>query len=498
MKVLFSSKPEQEKCSPKGIGAVTLTLVGACCALVQYGFVVWSSDPIITLPGFTGDQSSLFRTVSTLANICAFGLTAILGLLSAKTMAKHLFKTTAIVALFGVLFATLAKLFLAESSVLLAISGVFLGLGSGFSLLSWHNVFYNQPERLRSPLILGSFACFVLPPILISYGSAFASLLILAGIIMPTNLVCLFIVGHKISQLKTSVEQIDRSQKRAAVVNEIKNLKPFVTPLLAIVGVALMAPIVATIAPEDALSVAEEFLLTQLGCAVAVVALFILWIVIKARPSTLHIYLVVLPLYSAVLIISPFTASWFSYLLVLLSTCGFMLSLIVLQVACIELSGNKPTQSLMMFGISGWALFLVQFLGSILAGMMRASGYSREMQFIGAAFFLAYVCLMGAFFVNRALSPLGTPSRAMSHDSSTVLPKGENSAAARCGAFAEEYALSGRETEVLLLLSEGRNVPQIARLLFITKNTAETHVRHIYRKMKVHTRQELIDMISGS
>jgi DNA-binding CsgD family transcriptional regulator len=50
--------------------------------------------------------------------------------------------------------------------------------------------------------------------------------------------------------------------------------------------------------------------------------------------------------------------------------------------------------------------------------------------------------------------------------------------------------LSAREIEVLRLLTAGRTDSEIADVLFISRRTAATHVRHIYDKLGVSSRAE--------
>ncbi len=69
-------------------------------------------------------------------------------------------------------------------------------------------------------------------------------------------------------------------------------------------------------------------------------------------------------------------------------------------------------------------------------------------------------------------------------------PNKENHAAA----FAEHFKLTKREAEVLEYLVRGRSLPYIADTLFVTTGTVKTHVKHIYRKCAVGTRQELLDL----
>lgn len=70
-------------------------------------------------------------------------------------------------------------------------------------------------------------------------------------------------------------------------------------------------------------------------------------------------------------------------------------------------------------------------------------------------------------------------------------PLAENEA---CEVMARRFALSPRETEVLGYLIEGRSSPYIRDQLVISKSTVDTHVRHIYEKSGVASRQELITL----
>jgi DNA-binding CsgD family transcriptional regulator len=65
----------------------------------------------------------------------------------------------------------------------------------------------------------------------------------------------------------------------------------------------------------------------------------------------------------------------------------------------------------------------------------------------------------------------------------------------RCKALALQYQLTSRENEVLVQISMGRNIPGVADTLKISPSTAKTHIIHIYRKVGVSSRQELLDIL---
>ena len=60
---------------------------------------------------------------------------------------------------------------------------------------------------------------------------------------------------------------------------------------------------------------------------------------------------------------------------------------------------------------------------------------------------------------------------------------------------ATEASLTEREASVLLLLGRGRNRQTISDELQISKETAKTHIQSIYRKVGVHSQQELLSLL---
>lgn len=63
-----------------------------------------------------------------------------------------------------------------------------------------------------------------------------------------------------------------------------------------------------------------------------------------------------------------------------------------------------------------------------------------------------------------------------------------------CARLSDEFGLTTREREVFVLLAHGRNGRYIMDHLVISRNTAKSHIKHIYSKLGVHSHQELIDL----
>ena len=97
---------------------------------------------------------------------------------------------------------------------------------------------------------------------------------------------------------------------------------------------------------------------------------------------------------------------------------------------------------------------------------------------------LAMVCAYVFLFTERDFSALSRVVDTVAVDNTEDVKK----------AIAQAAALSARETEVLSLALRGRTNERIAQELFIAKSTADTHLRRIYSKCDVHSRQELLDL----
>ena len=74
-------------------------------------------------------------------------------------------------------------------------------------------------------------------------------------------------------------------------------------------------------------------------------------------------------------------------------------------------------------------------------------------------------------------------------------PSHEQSLNAACDRLSAERGLTEREREVLGILARGHNGYHIRDELTLSYNTVKTHVKRIYRKLDVHSQQELIDLV---
>ncbi len=101
-----------------------------------------------------------------------------------------------------------------------------------------------------------------------------------------------------------------------------------------------------------------------------------------------------------------------------------------------------------------------------------------------------YGTLVVVWYLLRRTQKMGETAAAAEEDA-------EDPVAKACAVIADSRGLSPRESEVLLLLAQGRSRTFIQSELFLSDGTVKTHIRHIYQKLDVHSKQELISLIQG-
>lgn len=139
----------------------------------------------------------------------------------------------------------------------------------------------------------------------------------------------------------------------------------------------------------------------------------------------------------------------------------------------------------------GLAMASAYLLSLVLSGLVGSIASIASPILLAVAYILV---IAGAVVPGAAIRMIPPPA-----DLPPLQPTGmphEDAVAASCARLAAEYGLTSREQEVLCLLALGRSIPYIEAKLVIAQGTAKAHANRIYRKLGVHTRQELLDLTS--
>ncbi len=149
-----------------------------------------------------------------------------------------------------------------------------------------------------------------------------------------------------------------------------------------------------------------------------------------------------------------------------------------------------------LFGIERGVRQILMWLGRVTATFVEApdvlGGHGETL--VSLLAIIAVIVATMVLFTEKDLSSRwGANFIDGGVDSGNLLRKQELEE--RCREVARQYKLSAREEEVLRLLAQRKTVGIIERELVIANGTAKAHVRHIYQKLDIHTRQDLFDLL---
>jgi DNA-binding CsgD family transcriptional regulator len=211
------------------------------------------------------------------------------------------------------------------------------------------------------------------------------------------------------------------------------------------------------------------------------------------RFDTRLLYRLSLPLMVAALLVQPLFGSEgivVADVLANASYAGFViLTMIILSSICFRFGVN----ALWLFGITRASRVVANVAGALLgeSTVHASSTYlSTELMVVIVTLVTASLFLLNDQDFRSAWGIVPQPEAGSAKRFNYY-----ETFLGRCAQVAREYGLTHREEEVLALLAQGKSVPAIEKDLVISNGTAKSHVRHIYSKLGIHSRDELIEIV---
>ena len=275
--------------------------------------------------------------------------------------------------------------------------------------------------------------------------------------------------------------------------------------LAAAVVLTFVAPLVNTVLMVDVLELPARFIMSATMNLATAALLAVVWLVCKRTPSVLAVLLG----FTAVLFVSILVASALgpgAHLMALaLGSAGFFLVIYLVMEAGVTTAQERHLAIEATYGTVAGIVMLARVLADMLSANLLNADIAGESKMLVATFLLVYLLTCAAFALYNALA---RHKRRIAPEGVTT-PEAQNPTAVETSAaqqgpdkspaelVSDAHNLSQREREVLVLIMRGRNVPAIAEELVLSRNTVQTHVRHIYEQLGVHSRQELVAYVEG-
>lgn len=163
----------------------------------------------------------------------------------------------------------------------------------------------------------------------------------------------------------------------------------------------------------------------------------------------------------------------------------------LVQLAASDVAARCELPAEVVLGVGWGACFALPMAGGL--WLLRATGAGG----LGSPT-LAIVVLWLLLVALVLMRPTQSPElRLLGGLSPRVARADVATAGSRLEALARERGLTPREAEVIGLYAQGRNRAFISAELVISEYTVRDHVKSAYKKLGVHNKQELIDLLRG-
>lgn len=428
------------------------------------------------------------------------------------------------------------------------LSALLVGAGSSLSFIMWQRVFAEQPPAVATrQIIVGSALSAALYLAITFIGNIYAYALAIVA--------CVALNALFLRRCRSGL--FDADNAAASGVHEVV-VNPEKGPLLAniisstwrymlcIAAIGYVSGIARMLAQQGTSNMVLLNLTLAAGMLVAVFVLGALWRTVWARLSFRVVYAV---LFFAVLtgfLFLPFFDGTYRIAFAGLANGAFSVASILMIITCLKVAHLRQIDPIAVFGIFSSIVY-----GGVLVGRAVGDAFGQTVDFaqlLVVALMSTYVLSFAGVIINARsrkgarggddFDPIDDASGEEGRDgagadASACAGAAEGANEARpalggtegkgagspggaapsmpplvrnvivaqdmvpvyCRLMKKAYALSNRETDVLELIIRGRDVARMAETLFVSENTVRSHCKNLYRKLDVHNRQQVYDLV---
>ncbi|MEY8459865.1 helix-turn-helix transcriptional regulator [Eggerthellaceae bacterium 24-137] len=235
-----------------------------------------------------------------------------------------------------------------------------------------------------------------------------------------------------------------------------------------------------------------------LGCVLGALVVVPLCFVRSSRPLLPVIYRLVLPAFALALIflnsfpggsVPLWFAAWLSY-----AFFGMLAILALASLAALAHGGELPCGFIFGVAVAAFAAFSILGVAAAATPPFQEQEGGPALLVVSTLFFVALIgeALVSLWRASRGAGDVPATDEGDELPGRPVAVPQPLDVAARCDALADDASLTPREREILGYLGRGHGIAFIAGTLVISESTVRTHVKAIYRKVGVGSREELL------
>lgn len=357
-------------------------------------------------------------------------------------------------------------------------AGFFAGISAALVLLAWGEAYAGC--SMQKALLHIALSCVIAVLLMNTMGTlpfpitaVLFCLLAAAGAILPTYWKKRHTDGRRSGETAPSAKAVPRCVRRM--------LGNLAEPL---VGLFLFSLVFATLGDHRVYLFYLSFLMGTLLSGLCIIPLLY---INSRRPILSLIYQVILPVLGLILIVVAVIAP--DSLQGVVTRNGSMLfyafASMLFAASVIGFTTADEFMPDLILGSAVATFAIGGFIGTALAGTVGRNEFITSL-------FLALTCIYVIFlairpsilsWMGKEASPFGAPPCDDAIDREEA-----------CLALAETYELTEREKEILEYVVTDHTSSYIARTLFISESTVRGHIHHIYQKLGISSREEMVEL----
>lgn len=379
-----------------------------------------------------------------------------------------------------------------ESTLLLAIAACLLGVGDALMILLWGRFCGTLSLRAAYLFVLSSYivsllfyALFVeLPPLVIL-------VIAIVGIaIVPIML------KKSMDARAVEIAAPDRPALRGA-------LGSLWRPVFITATFAFMSNLTLFVSGQQSVNVDEARLTSTIVTLLVVIAMIAPALLFPRRVNITLAYRIALPIAAGGFLLLAFFWNSGGGVANSMVAMGWLISDVISWCILANVVHQTKLPAFVLYGASEAAIAFASLLGVVIgytfSGFIETGGVAIMALALVAVYLLSTVVL----FVLKDRSIAEYSASTAAGDVDTGEASGPASAVGgpgrfeqRCKSLAEQTQLTPRESDILACLAQGRSTQYMADKFTLSENTVKSHVRNVYQKLGVHSKQDVIDIIN--
>lgn len=448
----------------------------------------------------------------------------------------------------GSVFIILSMYFEDYTLALVIAGGLFLGGGCAGLFTLWQSIFAAMStERSNLTLILGAMAAPFVYSVVNLAPEAIAAFLV-PMLLAPLCDTCLTIATHEVDFNQPMFE--DKPSEHSGVYH--RAVKDHWRSALCLGALGFVSGIVRGIAVlnDDIVFLVNEASLV--GMLISAVILLIACCFRWLKIDLTDMFRIVYPALIVGFLLVPFLGAHYLTAFVTLTYFTFSLIHMLMMMQVAQISRNRGIHPIFIFGLFAGIAYIMQSIGFIVGWFGTLLPDQPALSLFGISQISTFILSMSLFiaigssfkdllsrnsisldsielfhftnnsFLLKAIEDKTRSAVKLAERTKPKLPATSLSAeqsnkpcqirrkkvsplddadvmrdmiSKQCHILKARYGLSIRELEIAELLVRGNTVPAIATKLFISEHTVKTHSKHIYAKLGIHKKQELLELV---